>query len=285
MNKYKKGIALLLLLCAAALTVCLSKDQPQQNHLINTTQSAETVAARRGSLTPMLSMQTTVIQASAFVLSSPVNGSFETHRTIGDKLIAGDVIGNVGGNEIKVPVDGTLLSLSPSGENVPKNYPVAVVSYTGFALNVDAENYLKSLPESTALHAKFQISDGIGPTEALAVVTPVTESNGDMAQHSFTPQTTALHCLIGQDTDVKLGQSATVVVSAETRKDVLILPLSVIAGRQGKGVVTVIKDGEEVQTEVILGASDGAYIEILSGIEEGDVISTLPPNLDPRRNS
>ncbi len=285
MNKYKKGIALLLLLCAAALTVCLSKDQPQQNHVINTTQSAETVAARRGSLTPMLSMQTTVIQASAFVLSSPVNGSFETHRTIGDKLIAGDVIGNVGGNEIKVPVDGTLLSLSPSGENVPKNYPVAVVSYTGFALNVDAENYLKSLPESTVLHAKFQISDGIGPTEALAVVTPVTESNGDMAQHSFTPQTTTLHCLIGQDTDVKLGQSATVVVSAETRKDVLILPLSVIAGRQGKGVVTVIKDGEEVQTEVILGASDGAYIEILSGIEEGDVISTLPPNLDPRRNS
>ena len=49
--------------------------------------------------------------------------------------------------------------------------------------------------------------------------------------------------------------------------------------------VTVIKDGEEVQTEVVLEASDGAYIEILSGIEEGDVISSLPPNLDPRRNS
>ena len=30
-------------------------------------------------------------------------------------------------------------------------------------------------------------------------------------------------------------------------------------------MVTVIKDGEEVQTEVVLGASDGAYIEILSG--------------------
>ena len=60
---------------------------------------------------------------------------------------------------------------------------------------------------------------------------------------------------------------------------------SVIAGRQDKGMVTVIKDGEEVQTEVVLGASDGAYIEILSGIEEGDIISSLPPNLDPRRNS
>ena len=75
------------------------------------------------------------------------------------------------------------------------------------------------------------------------------------------------------------------VISAETRKDVFILPLSVIAGRQDEGMVTVIKDGEEFQTEGVLGASDGAYIEILSGIEEGDIISSLPPNLDPRRNS
>ena len=222
-------------------------------------------------------MQTTVIQASPFALSSPINGAFETQLDVGDKLIAGDVIGNIDGNEIKVPVDGIILSLTPSGENVPKNYPVAIVNYTGFALNVEAENYLKTLPESVALHAKFQISNGIGPTESIAVVTPVTENSEDMVLQSFVPQTTTLQCLIGQDVDVKPGQSATVVISAETRKDVLILPLSVIAGRQDKGMVTVIKDGEEVQTEVVLGASDGAYIEILSGIEEGDVISSLPP--------
>ena len=65
----------------------------------------------------------------------------------------------------------------------------------------------------------------------------------------------------------------------------LLLPLSVIAGRQGKGSVTVIKNGERVQTDVMLGATDGAYIEILSGVEEGDVVSSIPPNLDPRSNS
>ena len=285
LNRYKKGIASLLVICAFALTACSSNNQPQQNDVSNITQSVETVIAQRGSLTPTISMQTTVIQASPFVLSSPINGAFETQLDVGDKLIAGDVIGNIDGNEIKVPVDGIILSLTPSGENVPKNYPVAIVSYTGFALNVEAENYLKTLPESVALHAKFQISNGIGPTESIAVVTPVTENSEDMVLQSFVPQTTTLQCLIGQDVDVKPGQSATVVISAETRKDVLILPLSVIAGRQDKGMVTVIKDGEEVQTEVVLGASDGAYIEILSGIEEGDIISSLPPNLDPRRNS
>ena len=82
--------------------------------------------------------------------------------------------------------------------------------------------------------------------------------------------------------NVKPGQSATVVITAETRKDVLLLPLSVIAGRQGKGMVTVINDGKQIQTEVMLGATDGAYIEILSGVNEGDTISSIPPNLDPR---
>ena len=137
LNRYKKGVASLLVICALVLTACSPNTQPQQNDTSNITQSAETVVAQRGSLTPTLSMQTTVIQASAFALSSPVNGAFETQNNVGDKLIAGDVIGNIDGNEIKVPVDGIILSLAPSGENVPKNYPVAIVSYTGFALNVE----------------------------------------------------------------------------------------------------------------------------------------------------
>ena len=65
--------------------------------------------------------------------------------------------------------------------------------------------------------------------------------------------------------------------------NVLILPLSVIAGRQGTGLVTVITpNGERVETKVTLGVTDGANIEILSGLEEGDVVSATPPNLDPR---
>ena len=73
------------------------------------------------------------------------------------------------------------------------------------------------------------------------------------------------------------------VITATTRNDVLILPLSVIAGRQGTGLVTVITpNGERVETKVTLGVTDGANIEILSGLEEGDVVSATPPNLDPR---
>ena len=161
----------------------------------------------------------------------------------------------------------------------------ATVRYTGFALNVEAENFLKTLPENTTLKAKFQVINGVGPTDILAVVTPATEYAEGSSTNTLFPQSNVLQCLIDKDTDVKIGQNATVVITAGTKENILLLPLSVIAGRQGKGMVTVIKDGEQIQTEVTLGATDGAYIEILSGVEEGDVVSSVPPNLDPRSNS
>lgn len=45
------------------------------------------------------------------------------------------------GKELKSPVDGTITSIAPSNESVPSNYPVAIVHYTGFALNVEADNF------------------------------------------------------------------------------------------------------------------------------------------------
>lgn len=77
---------------------------------------------------------------------------------------------------------------------------------------------------------------------------------------------------------------ATVVLtSVGVKADVLALPVSAVAGRMGKGAVTLMKDGNSSVVEVSLGVSDGAYIEITSGLSEGDVISAVAPHLDPRK--
>ena len=278
---------MLLIVCTAIiLSACSVNEQIEQNVDIgNATQLDDTVTVSRGTLTPTLSSQTMVVKASDFIVSSSGHGIFESYVTTGDKIAVGDIIGKVSEAEIRSPVDGTIISIISSDEIVPNNYPIATVRYTGFALNIEAENFLKILSENAELKAKFQVFDGIGPTDAVAVVVPVSENDENISTNPPTLKNIVLQCLIGRDVDVKLGQSATVVLTAETEKNVLLLPLSVIAGRQGKGSVTVIKNGEYIQTDVMLGATDGAYIEILSGVDEGDVVSSIPPNLDPRSNS
>lgn len=275
-----------MLLCSIlflvfTLSACSAIGQTDENNLTDSATSAEkTVSVVRGTITPTVSTQTTIVPAVPFIISSPENGIFNSAVELEEKITAGQIIGTVNGKELKSPVDGTITSIAPSNESVPSNYPVAIVQYTGFALNVEADNFLSTLPEYAELKAKFQVYDGVGPTDMIAVVSPTADEN---AFTGIVPQKGILQCLISQTVDVKSGQSATVVITATTRNDVLILPLSVIAGRQGTGLVTVITpNGERVETKVTLGVTDGANIEILSGLEEGDVVSATPPNLDPR---
>lgn len=275
-----------MLLCSIlflvfTLSACSAIGQTDENNLTDSATSAEkTVSVVRGTITPTVSTQTTIVPAVPFIISSPENGIFNSAVELEEKITAGQIIGTVNGKELKSPVDGTVTSIAPSNESVPSNYPVAIVQYTGFALNVEADNFLSTLPEYAELKAKFQVYDGVGPTDMIAVVSPAADEN---AFTGIVPQKGILQCLISQTVDVKSGQSATVVITATTRNDVLILPLSVIAGRQGTGLVTVITpNGERVETKVTLGVTDGANIEILSGLEEGDVVSATPPNLDPR---
>lgn len=275
-----------MLLCSIlflvfTLSACSAIGQTDENNLTDSATSAEkTVSVVRGTITPTVSTQTTIVPAVPFIISSPENGIFNTAVELEEKITAGQIIGTVNGKELKSPVDGTITSIAPSNESVPSNYPVAIVHYTGFSLNVEADNFLSTLPEYAELKAKFQVYDGVGPTDMIAVVSPAADEN---AFTGIVPQEGILQCLISQTVNVKSGQSATVVITATTRNDVLILPLSVIAGRQGTGLVTVITpNGERVETKVTLGVTDGANIEILSGLEEGDVVSATPPNLDPR---
>lgn len=275
-----------MLLCSIlflvfTLSACSAIGQTDENNLTDSATSAEkTVSVVRGTITPTVSTQTTIVPAVPFIIFSPENGIFNTAVELEEKITAGQIIGTVNGKELKSPVDGTITSIAPSNESVPSNYPVAIVQYTGFALNVEADNFLSTLPEYAELKAKSQVYDGVGPTDMIAVVSPAADEN---AFTGIVPQKGILQCLISQTVDVKSGQSATVVITATTRNDVLILPLSVIAGRQGTGLVTVITpNGERVETKVTLGVTDGANIEILSGLEEGDVVSATPPNLDPR---
>ena len=275
-----------MLLCSIlflvfTLSACSAIGQTDENNLTDSATSAEkTVSVVRGTITPTVSTQTTIVPAVPFIIFSPENGIFNTAVELEEKITAGQIIGTVNGKELKSPVDGTITSIAPSNESVPSNYPVAIVQYTGFALNVEADNFLSTLPEYAELKAKFQVYDGVGPTDMIAVVSPAADEN---AFTGIVPQEGILQCLISQTVDVKSGQRATVVITATTRNDVLILPLSVIAGRQGTGLVTVITpNGERVETKVTLGVTDGANIEILSGLEEGDVVSATPPNLDPR---
>lgn len=234
-------------------------------------ESKAVVKATRGRLTPTRSENTSVVKATPFVMNAPHQGKFMPKISSGAEVKKGAVLGTMDQEEIKAPVDAAIVSVEKEG-TYPQNYPLMELQYLGFSLMVDAGDFLATIPDHASLNARFQIRDVTGPEDILAVVLSENEEGS--------PE--ILQCLIGQDITVKQGQNATVVITAERKDDSLLLPISAVAGRIKKGMVNLIEGGKETVTEVTLGANDGAYIEILSGVKEGDEVSAIPPNLDLR---
>lgn len=263
----KKSCLVFIFIISILITGC-EKSAVDKNNIISThNKQIEIIQVEKGNIVPTFSSKSEIKKSAPFIVTAKEKGYFEPSVEEGREVKKGDILGYINQAPVISPADGVINKIFAKGK-IPKNYPLFEISYLGFSLNIKISNFNAS-GNTDNLKAKFQIQNGIGPEEILAVVL----SSED---------TTSLECLISHENDVQLGQQGIVVVVDEIRKDVMRLPLSAVAGRNKSGTVTKKMNGELKNVKVELGATDGAYIEIISGVNVGDEIYSLAPNLDIR---
>jgi len=74
------------------------------------------------------------------------------------------------------------------------------------------------------------------------------------------------------DVELRDGMSGTAEIIIERHDDVLLISNRAIRGTWDKPLVEVIVDGQIEQREISLGSSDGIKSEVLSGLEEGEIV-------------
>ena len=75
------------------------------------------------------------------------------------------------------------------------------------------------------------------------------------------------------DGKIKLGMSGSAVVSLDKADNVLAVPVGAVSKRGGKSYVTLVDgSGNETMAEVETGVSSSSFIEIKSGLNEGDTV-------------
>ena len=86
--------------------------------------------------------------------------------------------------------------------------------------------------------------------------------------------------LISPDPRVKDGMSATADIMIETRPNVLVLPnTAVFVDESGQDIAYLVgSDGTPVTREITTGLRSGRLVEIVSGLEDGDVVSLQAPD-------
>ncbi|MBL7144157.1 MAG: HlyD family efflux transporter periplasmic adaptor subunit [Phycisphaerae bacterium] len=78
---------------------------------------------------------------------------------------------------------------------------------------------------------------------------------------------------------LKPGMSAKVEVLIEQLKNVLIVPIQVVANREGKKVRYVATPEGPKQRDVQTGSFNDTYVHIISGLEVGEQVLLIPPKL------
>jgi multidrug efflux pump subunit AcrA (membrane-fusion protein) len=84
---------------------------------------------------------------------------------------------------------------------------------------------------------------------------------------------------------LKPGMSAKVEILAEHLHDVLIVPVQVVANRSGRKVCYIATGGDPEEREVVTGAFNDTFVEIVSGLEAGEEVLLSPPRIIEAENA
>jgi len=93
--------------------------------------------------------------------------------------------------------------------------------------------------------------------------------------------TTSVRCAIPSDQVVFAGLQAELGIDIGTVADALIVPTTAVKGGAGTGVVWVdAGDGSDLEERTVtLGVSDGTFVQVTEGLEEGELIRQFVPGL------
>lgn len=82
-----------------------------------------------------------------------------------------------------------------------------------------------------------------------------------------------------ENDEIPMGAYAVLVIMRDYRRQVLTVPADAVVRNNGKDYVYVVEDGRTVPKEVQKGMTDNVFVEILSGLAEGeDIVVSWPMN-------
>ncbi|MDP9801626.1 biotin carboxyl carrier protein [Arcanobacterium wilhelmae] len=287
--KSKMSILLVGSMVASVGLVACGTHGTEQSQDPPESQSAPLVVVEKRDIAPTISQSGAIENLAPYVVLAPNAGSVDSLLDAGTTVKKGQRIAVIAGTEVVAPTDGRVTKTVRSGANVPAGFSIAVVESEAFSIPVESKLLKHQFSSGAQFSGRFQIEDGVGPSKCEAVVFREDSRGGSENEGGSGPGTAAapgrasstLQCVIPRNENVFPGSLATAVLVAKTRQQVLALPVEAVAGRQGHGEVIVHRDKTKERVAVSLGVNDGAWIELTSGVKEGEQVESLAPKLDP----
>ena len=258
------SVVFILSACTTAPSIELGDSPPQEGE-VGTSAKVAT-----GSITPIITLEGEVRAPVDFQITADFDGTVRLDDANTMKIL--DQNGKA--QKITDLPDVTYVPIQAEGSRVKKGLPLAQAQYSSFALvaPITGADLLRMIDVPKGVRA--QIS-GLGAPFVCNLLDdrPSSGSVDASGQERF------VACAIPDDQTVISGLRGLIAIQFESRVDVLVLPVEAVAGTLDSGSVYVEENGQRVEKQVELGASDGHNIEIVSGLDEGQEVLFPSPSL------
>jgi macrolide-specific efflux system membrane fusion protein len=240
----------------------------------------------------------TVKADDAVPIKAPLDGTITSVDVgVGWVISAGQQIGvvkgfNAAGRAISVaitaPVAGTISALSiVTNQQTTAGTAVAQIAPPGFYITASVQPTDRYRLTGAPTEAMVTVTGGPAPftCTGLTVTTPLAGAstgsgndpgNGDPGAGAGT----TARCVVPADVTVFPDLIAQLTISAGIAENVLVVPVTSVLGAADSGVVYVVINPETGETEerpVTLGLSDGINVEVIDGLEEGELVMQFVP--------
>ncbi len=204
-------------------------------------------------------------------LSASVSSNQTTYDNLKNELA--DVESALNGNgAITAPCDGIIVSVSyTDGADVEANATIVTIAKTK-SVSMTVSLSEEDVTEATIGQAtEMTLTSYDGQTFAgkvISIATSPARSGSSSVTYTVTSQMTA-----DNTKDIYIGMSGEVNFIKKQKKNVLYVANQAISFQDGVSCVLVKSaDGTQTKTTVTTGFSNGRYVEILSGLKEGDTV-------------
>ncbi len=242
----------------------------------------------------------TVKADDAVPVKAPLDGTLASVDVgVGSVVGAGQQIGVVKGLNsagraitvaISAPVAGTISALSiVTNQTTTAGAVVAQIAPPGFYVTASVQPVDRYRLVSAPTEAQVTVTGGPAPftCTSLTVTTPLAGAGTGTGDGAGDPGSgdpnagsgTTARCVVPADVTVFPDLVAQLTISAGVAENVLVVPVTAVLGAAESGVVYVIdpETGESAERTVTLGLSDGINVEVVEGLEEGELVMQFVP--------
>lgn len=270
-RKKRKWIRRLIWLMVLALAGCgfYFIGLPMLQKSVTTTY--DTYTATRGSISNDLSFSGSFALKNAETLTASASGTVRSlYVSEGDRVSSGDRLLRLSSGEtVKASMDGTVNTLDVSaGDEVNQGQQLCqVADFSTLTVSIRVDEYdigEVSVGQSCTVTATSQEKQF---ESKIASINYVSQSTGNVAYYTATAD-------VAVSEGIYPGMQATITIPKASVENAVILKMDALSFDRDNQAYVWMKDdaGELQQVSVALGMDNESYVEITSGLEEGDTV-------------